>query len=324
MRPLHYGIAGNFQISENAKQFSIYAKMTIFMNFDPRDFADLIAIRRFGSLSAAAKKRGAAISTVSRRIEALEAALNLRLVDRRTDGVRLTPHGEEIAALAEPLAEQLGRVSRAAEALRTGGTQLPVRVSATEFVISDVLAPALAALWTGGVQRPVHLQVQAEIVSLAARDADVAVRMSQPDGASLIVRRLPELRLGLFASHAYLNGRDPSCLTLNKERLLLYDDSYGKLPELEWLRRSGLGEAVAMRTASTRGLLTAARGGGGIALLPAAFAVHDSGLIEIPTHSPIPARRPWIIVHRDLRRDPAIRNVHRWVVACFAALARQQ
>jgi DNA-binding transcriptional LysR family regulator len=284
----------------------------------------LIAIRQFGSLSAAAKRRGAAISTVSRRIEALEAALKLRLVDRRADGVRLTQHGEEIAALAEPLSEQLGRVSRAADALRAGGTLLPIRVSATEFVVSDVLAPALAALWQAGAKRPVHLQVQADIVSLAARNADIAVRMTRPEGASLIARRLPELRLGLFAAHTYLNGRDPSVLVLSEERLLLYDDSYGRLPELEWLSRSGLSEAAVMRTASTRGLLTAALGGGGISLLPAAFAHHEAGLVEIPTKRPIPPRLPWIIVHRDLQREPTIRIVHRWIVETFTALVRRQ
>jgi DNA-binding transcriptional LysR family regulator len=291
------------------------------LNFDPRDFADLIAIRQHGSLSAAAKRRGAAISTVSRRIEALEAALKLRLIDRRADGVRLTPHGEEIAALAEPLAEQLGRVARAASALRAGGTLLPIRVSATEFVISDVLAPALDALWQAGATRPVHLQVQADIVSLAARDADIAVRMIRPEGASLIARRLPELRLGLFAAPAYLNGRNPAELVLRDERLLVYDDSYGRLPELEWLSRSDLADAVAMRTSSTRGLITGALGGGGIALLPAAFAHPDTGLIEIPTRPLIPSRQPWLIVHRDLQRDPAVRVVHRWIMASFAALA---
>jgi DNA-binding transcriptional LysR family regulator len=284
------------------------------MSFDPRDFADLIAIRQHGSLSAAAKRRGAAISTVSRRIEALETALKLRLIDRRADGVRLTAHGEELAALAEPLAEQLGRITRAAGALCAGGTLLPIRVSATEFVISDVLAPALDALWRAGATRPVHLQVQADIVSLAARDADIAVRMIRPEGASLIARRLPELRLGLFASPAYLNSRDPSALTLRDERLLVYDDSYGRLPELEWLSHSDLADA--------RGLLTAAMGGGGIALLPAAFAHGQAGLIEIHTRRPLPPRQPWLIVHRDLQRDPAIRIVRRWIMASFAALVR--
>jgi DNA-binding transcriptional LysR family regulator len=71
-------------------------------------------------------------------------------------------------------------------------------------------------------------------------------------------------------------------------------------------------------------LLTAACGGGGIALLPSAFARHEAELLEIPTKSSIPSRQPWIIVHRDLKRDPAVRNVHRWIVGSFATLVRQQ
>jgi hypothetical protein len=44
---------------------------------DPQDLGDLIAIRDAGTLSAAAKARVVAVSTVSRRIETLEAALRL-------------------------------------------------------------------------------------------------------------------------------------------------------------------------------------------------------------------------------------------------------
>ena len=115
---------------------------------------------RRGSLSAAAKRRRVAISTISRRIESLENALKLRLVDRQAKGTTLTYFGELIAKTAEPIAEQLARVNRLADGLRSEGGNLPVRLSATEFVISDVLAPALPALWTQGVDFPVHLQSQ--------------------------------------------------------------------------------------------------------------------------------------------------------------------
>jgi DNA-binding transcriptional LysR family regulator len=291
------------------------------MQIDPRDLDDLIAIRDAGTLSMAARKRGVAISTVSRRIETLEAALGLQLVDRRTDGVRLTERGHAIALAAEPLAEQLLRVSRVAESLRDGGTRVPVRVSATEFVISDVLSPALDKLWAAGADFPVHFQSQADIVSLAGRDADLAIRMVRPDGASLYARKLAELRLGFFASPAYLGSRASDSINLRAERLLIYDDSYGRLPENDWMVRQGLLEAVAMRTGSTRGLMTAALGGAGIAILPCAFALQSSGLVEIPTPSPLPIRQPWLIVHRDLRRLPSIRLVQKWIVASFSALA---
>lgn len=288
---------------------------------DTHDLNDLIAIRDAGTLSAAAKARGVAVSTVSRRIETLETTLGLQLVDRRTDGARLTQSGLAVAEAAEPLAEQLLRVRRLVDSLRKGVPSTPVRVSATEFVISDVLAPALNRLWEMGADFPVHLQSQADVVSLAGRDADLAVRMIRPEGASLYARRLADIRLGLFAAPAYLAGRSPAALHLPSEKLLAYDDSYGRLPELDWLARQGLAAAVVMRTASTRGLLTAAEAGGGIALLPSAFASRSRSLISIPLPSPLPTRQPWLIVHRDLRRLPTVRIVQRWIVSAFAALS---
>lgn len=289
---------------------------------DARDLDDLVAVAQLGSFSAAARRRGAAISTVTRRIDSLEARLGLRLLDRRADGARLTPEGAQIAQLAAPLADQLARVARAAEALRVGAPPAPVRVTATEFVISDVLAPALPALWRDQPGVAIHLQSQPDVVSLAARDADLAVRMARPEGASLVVRRLAEIRLGLFAAPAYLDGRDPAALDLSRERLFSYDDSYGRIPELAWFQAHGLAGALAMRTASTRALLTAAQAGAGIALLPAPLARRAGGLIEVPVPDPLPVRTPWLAVHRDLRRLPHIRAAHRWIVATFAARMR--
>ncbi len=290
------------------------------MPLDPQDLGDLIAIRDAGTLSAAAKARGVAVSTVSRRIETLETALGLQLVDRRTDGVQLTRDGLAVAEAAAPIAEQMRRVERMAESLRQGVKTVPVRISATEFVISDVLAPALDRLWAMGADFPVHLQSQADVVSLAGRDADLAIRMVRPEGASLYARKLADLRLGLFASAGYLAGREPAEINLQDERMLVYDDSYGRLPELDWVVRHGLTDAIAMRTGSTRGLLAAALAGAGIALLPVAFALRTGALVEIPPLSALPSRQPWLIVHRDLRGLPAIRFAQKWVAEAFASL----
>jgi DNA-binding transcriptional LysR family regulator len=286
---------------------------------DANALDDLVAVARSGSLSAAAKRRGVAVSTIARRIDALEAHLRLRLIDRRADGVRLTPEGVRIAGLSEPLAEQIARVARAADGLRAGTLAMPVRVSATEFVVSDLLAPALPKLWAAGAAFPVHLQSQPDIVSLAARDADIAVRMSRPEGASLIARKLGELRMGWYAAPALLAGRDPATVDLSRERLLAYDDSYGRLPELDWMHAHGFAAALAMRTASTRGLLTAARAGAGIALLPCLFGDREPGLVRVGAPPSLPVRTPWLIVHRDLRSLPNIRLVARWIVVTFGA-----
>ena len=261
------------------------------------DLAYLLAVARTRSLSGAARQLDVSTSTVARRLTTLERALGLRLLDRRADGVRLTAHGTRVDGVRDDGA----RLERAVTALREGEWSEPVRVTATEFVVSDVLAPALPQLWRRDPSAKVDLVVAANVVSLAQREADVAIRMAQPVGESLVARRLPAVPLGLHASRAYLGGRAPASLDLCRERLLLHDDTYGRIPEVAWLDEARLSRAGRVRTGSTRALLCAAAAGAGIALLPAAFAARDESLVDIPAPPPIPPRTPWLVVHRDLR-----------------------
>jgi molybdate transport repressor ModE-like protein len=278
----------------------------------------LAAVGRLGSISAAARSRAIAISTAARRLDALEAALKLRLVDRRADGARLTSAGQQLATLAEPLEAQMARIARAAAGLRTSGPAM-VRVTATETVIADRLAPALPQLWTRYPEIAITLQNQNAVVSLAGREADIAVRMSRPEGAALIVRTLPSEQVGLFASPGWLAGRNAAEIDARSGPILAYDDSFGRIPEMAWLAGLGLAGAVRMATGSTRALLTATLAGAGIGLLPRRMA---GGLIEIPTATPAPLRVPWLAVHRDIWRQPAVRAVCRWIVAAFARDAK--
>ncbi len=276
----------------------------------------LAAVARLGSISAAAKAAGISVSTAARRLDGLEARLHLRLVDRRSNGARLTPDGARLAALAEPLADQLGEIARAAEVLRHGTGPALVRVSAGESIIADILAPALPLLWEQAQGVSVQLQSQGAIGSLAARDADVAVRMVRPTGDALLIRQLPPQLIGLYASPAWLAGRDPADIDLKTSAILAYDDSFGPLPELAWLADLGLTGAIRLRSGSTRALLTATRAGAGIGLVPCRFA---DGLVAIPAPTPPPVRTPWLTVHRDLRRLWHVAAVHRWIITAFEA-----
>lgn len=286
---------------------------------DSEDLKLLLMLDERGSLSAVAKPLGLAVSTIARRLEGLETALGLRLLDRRANGVRLTADGSRIAALAAPLVEQAAQIGRAAAALGASSAAGSVTISATDLIVTDVLAPALPQLWQMAPGLCVTLRPQGEVVSLAAREADIALRMSRPEGASLIARRIFEIDLGCFASAGYLAGRDPASLRLEDERLLIYDDSYGPIAELDWVAKAGLTSAVALRTGSTRALLQATEAGAGIALLPVPFA-QAAGLIAVPLALAVPPRPVWLLTHRDIRRLPAIRAAHRWIAAAFAAL----
>lgn len=277
----------------------------------------LLELDRQGSLSAVAKQHDVAVSTIARRLESLETALGLRLLDRRANGVRLTPEGQRIAALAGPIVEQAARIDRAAAALKASAHGGSVTISATGFMVSEILAPALPDLWRETPGLAVTLRAQGDVVSLAAREADLAIRMSRPTEASLIAQKVGEAPLGCFASPAWLDGRDPASIRLSDARLLVYDDSYGRIAEVDWVAAHGLTGAVLLRTGSTRALVNACAAGGGVALLPVRAASRE-GLIAIPAPFALPPRPVWLLTHRDISRLPTVRAAQRWIRRCFA------
>lgn len=274
-----------------------------------------VAVARRGSLSEAAEELGMSIPTISRRIDSLEAQLGLKLLMRGPRGASLTEAGQAILQVAEPGARHLSQVARRARALQEGPNLPAVRISATEGVVADILAPRLASLRALDPAIAIDLEVSNDIADLNAGRTDVAIRMVRPVEDTLIARRLPPIRLGLFASPAYLGGKDLDRLVLQEEHLLWLDRSYGEIAENVWLKAQGLEPIIRFSTSSVRALLTAASQGVGIAPLPAYTAL-AAGLIEVP-HRPMPDRQPWLVFHRDTKTNARLQMVRDWIVACF-------
>ncbi len=286
------------------------------------DWADLRIFRIAAeepTLTAAARRLRLSVATVSRRIDALEAALGLTLFDRSQEGAALTAHGRALLTRARVAASAIDDVGRLAASLRSGGWVDPIRISATEPIIVEILAPALPRLIDRKLDLQVDLVSENDVVSLASRQAELAIRFAQPAGASLIARRLPSIATGLYASSAYLAGRPADAIDLRQERLLGYDDRYGTIPERVWVDRMGLGPCVVARSSSTLALAAATAAGAGISLLPRLIAGRMPGLVALPMTVPLPDRPVWLVIHRDLARAKPLRPVRDWIVDAFRA-----
>jgi DNA-binding transcriptional LysR family regulator len=79
---------------------------------DWTDLRFLLAVQRAKTLSAAARKLGCNQTTVGRRIEALESALDRRLFRRTPDGYFPTPDGEAALTRAERIEEEVMAMER--------------------------------------------------------------------------------------------------------------------------------------------------------------------------------------------------------------------
>ncbi|HTH16036.1 MAG TPA: LysR family transcriptional regulator [Magnetospirillum sp.] len=268
------------------------------MNWE--DLRHFVVLARSGSLSEASRQLGVDHTTVARRVGALEAALGVRLVDRLPRAYCLTEDGRRIAALGEKLEDDAFAVLRAARAADPSPSGC-VRVSAPPVFASTLLAPRLPILRTRHPGIVVELVGESRSADLDKREADLALRLSAPQGDSLVARKLGELTYGLYAS-PFFDG-EPA--------FVAYDDSLDHVPQQAWLHRVAADQPIVFRANDVASLAAAARAGVGIAVLPDFLARGDSHLRKWPAPAdlPPPRRSLWLVVHDDLRRSARIRAV---------------
>jgi DNA-binding transcriptional LysR family regulator len=162
-----------------------------------------LAVARAGSLSGAARALRVGHVTVGRRIAELEKRLGVTLLNRTPDGFATTPAGETVlrqCMAMENAALELERVAAGRDSLVTG----VVRVTTTEALGYQVVAPAVAALRRTHPELQVDLNLGVRSLDIARRDADLAVRFARPSTSELVCRRLGDVGFSLYASQSYL------------------------------------------------------------------------------------------------------------------------
>ncbi|RSN53537.1 LysR family transcriptional regulator [Amycolatopsis sp. WAC 04182] len=114
------------------------------MPLDPRRLLLLRAVKRTGSVLAAARALHLTPSGISQHLGKLEAEAGLALIDRDRRGggrsVQLTPAGKALAEHAERLAEALAAAERGLQQFREGATG-PLKVGGVSVVLSELVAP---------------------------------------------------------------------------------------------------------------------------------------------------------------------------------------
>ncbi|HVP68011.1 MAG TPA: LysR family transcriptional regulator [Anaeromyxobacteraceae bacterium] len=291
----------------------------------PPDWNDLrfvLALVRGGSLERAAEALDVDASTVSRRVHALERALDARVFDRTTGGHQLTEMGRGLAATAERVeAEIAGMVRRVWQAdRRLVGT---IRIATSDAVGRYLLVPTLAQFQR--VHSQVRIQVVADVrpVDLIRREADVALRFARPRQALLVSRRVASIGHGLYGSAEYL-GRRPfhDVADLSNHALLGYDKGLGTLPEARWLDERAPAGSFALRANRVTLLVEAVAQGMGLAVLPCYAAAYDGRLVELIGPADVLERDLWLVLHRDSRRNARTRALADMLAAQLPRLAR--
>jgi DNA-binding transcriptional LysR family regulator len=273
------------------------------------DVRFFLAVTRAGSLSAAARTLGVGHVTVGRRIALLEKRLGVTLLNRTPDGFATTSAGEAIlrqCVAMENAALDLERVAVGRDALVTGS----VRVTTTEALGYQLVAPAIAALRQAHPELQVHLTVGVRSLDIARRDADLAVRFARPAASDLVCRKLGEVGFSLYASRRYLarSGIPERGRGLSGYDLITFTGAPAATSPF-FMGEPLEGARIALRCDNPFIQLTAAANDIGIAELACFLGDSSPDLVRVwPDEAPA-HRAAWLIVHQDMRRSARIRAV---------------
>ncbi|UVM49172.1 LysR family transcriptional regulator [Pseudomonas sp. B21-015] len=260
------------------------------------------AFAREGSLAGAARSLGVEHATVARRIAALEASLNMKLVDRRGRVYQLTEDGvrvNEYAAQMEIASFALQRFVDREESRIEG----EVILSAPPAYLGALVARRLGALRERHPRLQLRLVGAKSIASLERKETDIAITFSRPEEKSVVAKSLGFLRFFPYASQDYITQRKS-----DKYEFIGYDRSMGDSIQQRWLLDHLEGRPLSVTSNDLRIQALAAVGNAGIVFLPD-FLGKEYRLARVDMdHSPLELP-VWLAFHEDLRGSLKIRVV---------------
>jgi len=186
-------------------------------------------------------------------------------------------------------------------------------LTATRALADSFLVDRLAELHQRHPNLDIELVGEARVVSLARREAYLALRLGSSKDSDLVARRVATIAFDLYASPAYRRqieaGEPPAFIGFDRDSDFIFEAS--------WLTRQFPNGRFAFRANSQMSQAAAARAGYGVALLPRYLAANDPGLVPVVLSDPLPTREVWLLIRRDLTKVPSIRTVADYLVEVF-------
>jgi DNA-binding transcriptional LysR family regulator len=273
-------------------------------------YRTFLAVMSEGSLSGAARALALTQPTVARHLDALEDTLGLELFIRTQRGLSPTAAALELQPFAETMASAAAAMQRAASGPLTEAKGT-VRISASEVIAVEVLPPILAGLRRTHPGIVIELTASNLVENLLRRDADIAVRMVEPEQDALVVRRIGDIALGLYGhEHIFAGRKLPETfadlasfggigLDRDVQSAWALFDSYPDLKKV----------AFALKSDNHLVHLAAIRAGLGIGICQVNLARRNPALRRIMPDAFEPRLGVWTVMHENLRSTPRCRAV---------------
>ena len=170
---------------------------------DTADLGFFTLLARQPSLAAAAQALGVTPPAVSRRLAALEKRLGVRLLNRTTRRLSLTPEGERYLEDGEQILRDIESLERSLAASRATPRGM-LRINATFGFGRRHLAPLVSQFAKSWPDVEIVLQLTDRPLDLTEHAMDIGIRFGAPPDARILARKIASNRRLLRAAPAYL------------------------------------------------------------------------------------------------------------------------
>ncbi|MDH2926032.1 LysR family transcriptional regulator [Lonepinella koalarum] len=262
------------------------------------------------TLTATAEILGVQHSTVARQMESLENRLKLRLFDRINKRYLLTEDGKRLYQQAREIHKNMLVLQRIAHEQTQAMHEVVVSVS--PLLGQMILAPHLAEFRHRHPNIRLVLQSTSNLSDLYQRQADIALRIPSPEQGDLVVRRLFNINVRLYAHNDYLRSYKES------EWRFIGVKSHGIL---EYLVDNLLTNCTVVLSSNDfmviKQLIMQKVG---ISVLPDFYVLPSDNLtaISLPGKESVFTAHLHMVMHEGVRRSPNVRAVADFLVEKLA------
>jgi DNA-binding transcriptional LysR family regulator len=169
----------------------------------PSDMAAFVRAVERGGFSIAARELGLTPSAISKLVTRLEDRLGVRLLNRTTRRLALTPEGEAYFHRTQRILADIDEAENELASFR-GRPKGLLRINVGTAFGMHQLTPALPDFLARYPEMQVDLTVTDRVVDLLDEGADLGIRLGALSDSSLVARKICELERVVCASPAYL------------------------------------------------------------------------------------------------------------------------
>ena len=262
------------------------------------DIKYFLQVAKSGNVTSASTVLGVNHSTVSRRIKALEKQYGTRLFERVPSGYELTDAGSAIIEMAEMMENTSQQISRQLFS-RDSRLKGVINLTMPHDLLDHCLMSEVSEFQLTYPEITLNLEVARGVKNLAAREADVAVRLSPAPPDYLIGTEITKLQHGIYVHHSFVNQ--------GKIKLIVWQNEQEKP---EWAQKHFPNSEIVLRVDDCHSMLTAVKMGIGIARLPCFLpdTIADPCVRRLELELPPSSWGVWVLSHIDLRNTLRVKR----------------